>query len=172
MTCMSWYGGFPKMVGLPNWPMGFPTKNDQHLGCDMVGVPSNLRKQPYGKYSPSFKQTVFFNISNGVPEISSESTRRESTNPWGDTFYYQLMGFADEIAHQKSGQKPGGAVHGGMAGWRSRGVFSPGSEFQAVSLSNGKNKLGGVFKKKNIFTPIWGTFPFWLIFFKWVETTN
>ena len=25
------------MVGLPNWPMGFPTKNDQHLGCEMGG---------------------------------------------------------------------------------------------------------------------------------------
>ena len=23
-----------------------------------------------------------------------------------------------------------------------------------------------------IFTPTWGRFPFWLIFFKWVETTN
>ena len=23
-----------------------------------------------------------------------------------------------------------------------------------------------------IFTPIWGRFPFWLTFFKWVETTN
>ena len=23
-----------------------------------------------------------------------------------------------------------------------------------------------------IFTPIWGRFPFWLLFFKWVETTN
>ena len=23
-----------------------------------------------------------------------------------------------------------------------------------------------------IFTPIWGRFPFWLIFFRWVETTN
>ena len=23
-----------------------------------------------------------------------------------------------------------------------------------------------------IFTPTWGTFPFWLIFFKWVESTN
>ena len=23
-----------------------------------------------------------------------------------------------------------------------------------------------------IFTPIWGRFPFWLMFFKWVETTN
>ena len=58
--------------------MGFPTKNDQHLGCEMVGFPSNLRKQPYGKYSLSFKQTVWkYNISNGVPEISSESTRRE-----------------------------------------------------------------------------------------------
>ena len=24
----------------------------------------------------------------------------------------------------------------------------------------------------SMFTPIWGRFPFWLIFFKWVETTN
>ena len=24
----------------------------------------------------------------------------------------------------------------------------------------------------SIFTPIWGRFPFWLIFFRWVETTN
>ena len=24
---------FPKMVGFPNSPWGFPTKNDQHLGC-------------------------------------------------------------------------------------------------------------------------------------------
>ena len=31
------YGGFPKMV-IPNWPMGFPTKNDHDLGCEM-GVP-------------------------------------------------------------------------------------------------------------------------------------
>ena len=30
--------------------------------------------------------------------------------------------------------------------------------------------LGGRFKY--FFTPIWGRFPIWLIFFKWVETTN
>ena len=29
---------FPKMVGFPNKPMGFPTENDQNLGCEM-GVP-------------------------------------------------------------------------------------------------------------------------------------
>ena len=32
--------------------------------------------------------------------------------------------------------------------------------------------LGGGFKYFFIFTPIWGRFPFWLIFFKGVETTN
>ena len=32
--------------------------------------------------------------------------------------------------------------------------------------------LGGFFKYFGIFTPIWGRFPFWLIFFRWVETTN
>ena len=33
-------------------------------------------------------------------------------------------------------------------------------------------KRGGGFKQFFIFTPIWGRFPFWLIFFKWVEITN
>ena len=32
--------------------------------------------------------------------------------------------------------------------------------------------LGGGFKWCFIFTPIWGRFSIWLIFFKWVETTN
>ena len=27
------------MVGFPNKPMGSPTKNDQHLGCEMGGFP-------------------------------------------------------------------------------------------------------------------------------------
>ena len=31
--------------------------------------------------------------------------------------------------------------------------------------------IGGV-KYFFIFNPIWGNFPFWLIFFRWVETTN
>ena len=29
------YAGFPKMVGFPNKPIIFPTKHDQHLGCEM-----------------------------------------------------------------------------------------------------------------------------------------
>ncbi len=32
--------------------------------------------------------------------------------------------------------------------------------------------LGGGFKYLFIFTPIWGRLSFWLIFFRWVETTN
>ena len=32
--------------------------------------------------------------------------------------------------------------------------------------------LGGGFKYFFIFTPTWGNDPIWLIFFKWVETTN
>ncbi len=32
--------------------------------------------------------------------------------------------------------------------------------------------LGGGFKHFFMFTPIWGRFPFWLIFLRWVETTN
>ena len=33
-------------------------------------------------------------------------------------------------------------------------------------------KTGWWFQIFFIFTPIWGRFPFWLIFFRWVETTN
>ena len=36
-----------------------------------------------------------------------------------------------------------------------------------------KGRLGGGFKYFFfIFIPVWGRFPFWLIFFRWVETTN
>ncbi len=55
----------------------------------------------------------------------------------------------------------------------------------AVKIAFGFNKyemynqnikilLGGGFKFQAffIFTPIWGRFPLWLIFFRWVETTN
>ena len=29
----------PKMAGFPNKPMGFPTKKDHDLGCEMGGNP-------------------------------------------------------------------------------------------------------------------------------------
>ena len=50
--------GLPKMVGLPNKPMGFPTKNDQHLGCEM-GVPPFKETPIYGsnRILPSLKLT-------------------------------------------------------------------------------------------------------------------
>ena len=32
-------GATPKMVGFPNKPMGFPTKNDHDLGCEMAVPP-------------------------------------------------------------------------------------------------------------------------------------
>ena len=35
-----------------------------------------------------------------------------------------------------------------------------------------QNYLGGGFKYFFIFVPSWGRFPIWLVFFKWVETTN
>ena len=40
------------------------------------------------------------------------------------------------------------------------------------ALINPNQFLGGGFELSFIFTPIWGNDPFWLIFFKWVETTN
>jgi len=37
------------MVGFPNKPMGFPNKNNQHLGCEM-GVPP-FKETPICKYT-------------------------------------------------------------------------------------------------------------------------
>ena len=39
-------------------------------------------------------------------------------------------------------------------------------------LSLSLSLLGGGFSNIFMFTPIWWRFPFWLIFFRWVETTN
>ena len=43
------------------------------------------------------------------------------------------------------------------------------NKWAAFSL---ENPAGWWFQIFFIFTPIWGRFPIWLIFFKWVETTN
>ena len=40
------YGGFLKRWVSPT-TMGFPTRNDQHLGCEMGGKTHHLRKHPY-----------------------------------------------------------------------------------------------------------------------------
>ena len=44
--------------------------------------------------------------------------------------------------------------------------------FLGVSFGGMKVCLGGGFKYFSFFTPLWGRFSFWLIFFKGVETTN
>ena len=36
------------MVGVPNKPMGFPTKNDQNLGCEMGVTPISTWDRPAG----------------------------------------------------------------------------------------------------------------------------
>ena len=37
---------FPKMVGFPNKLMGFPTKNDQHLGLEKWGENAPFKETP------------------------------------------------------------------------------------------------------------------------------
>ena len=39
-------------------------------------------------------------------------------------------------------------------------------------IHNSKPFAGWWFQRFWIFTPVWGRFPFWLIFFRWVETTK
>ena len=41
-----------------------------------------------------------------------------------------------------------------------------------ISYNEAKGGSGWWFQRFFIFTPTWGRFPFWLIYFKWVETTN
>ena len=54
-------------------------------------------------------------------------------------------------------------------------VFQPSTTSGAKMLVSGRvilSKSRWWFQIFFIFIPIWGRFPFWLIFFKWVETTN
>jgi len=53
------------MVGLPNKPMGFPTKNDQHLGW-RLGVPPFKETPMWGNYNnnaPTENKVVFGRFS-------------------------------------------------------------------------------------------------------------
>ena len=54
----------------------------------------------------------------------------------------------------------------GEGGWK----FSQGSYHQSVYPSYHNHLVGGF--KYVFFIPTWGNDPIWLIFFKWVETTN
>ena len=61
-------------------------------------------------------------------------------------------------------------ILGGGSVWGFQGMWEKNS---LRSLAGDKqNSAGWWFQTFFIFTPIWGRFPFWLIFFKWVETTN
>ncbi len=56
-------------------------------------------------------------------------------------------------------------------GWSGHDLEISGSFFNPwKSLAQSKTRWW--FQTFFIFTPIWGRFPFWLIFFRWVETTN
>ena len=50
--------------------------------------------------------------------------------------------------------------------------FPQGRALFAEHISNCLSWSRWWFQIVIIFTPIWGRFPFWLIFFRWVETTN
>ena len=135
-----------------------------------------------------------------APNISSLDTSRE--NRWNQPIYdhdhdrepITSSQTPDRIFHQKKEchttwtsisnppgvlecEQPWGVPHRKMAWWNT-GVTWPlgdrswGSKkwlrFQNTVLYQAR----WWFQILSIFTPIWGRFPFWLIFFKWVETTN
>ena len=64
------------MVGLPNKPMGFPTKNDQHLGCVVWG------------YIPPFKETPICKQRELIDQHRTSlflTTEIVVVNPGGDS---------------------------------------------------------------------------------------
>ena len=75
---------------------------------------------------------------------------------------------------------PGPTLAGMHSSWLAAGGMLPGGAAQWYLATPGKLKgaqwvnisLDGGFKYFFIFTPTWGNDPIWLIFFKWVETTN
>ena len=70
VSSLRYIWGFPKMVGDPNKPMGVPTKNDQHLGCEM-GVPP-FKETPISCLS---LQQISFASGPGTLEFRSQSRR-------------------------------------------------------------------------------------------------
>ena len=52
--------------------------------------------------------------------------------------------------------------------WRNQ----TGNFIRQIFTRRGRSCSGWWFQFFFLFTPTWGRFPFWLIFFRWVETTN
>ena len=70
------------MVGFPNKPMGFPTKNDQHLGCEME-VPPFKETYPHRSYEI---------LHQNQPEVFESDIQPESSlahimTPWSSKIY-------------------------------------------------------------------------------------
>ena len=99
--------------------------------------------------------------------------------PWRKRFLPVLQGNLDEW-HQTSSWSSWWPILFGRNQFRSLLQYS-----KVVRFSNNDTGLCEVVDKNSfqtmsrwwfqtfiIFTPIWGRFPFWLIFFTWVETTN
>ena len=89
--------GFPKMVGFPNKPTGFPTKNDQHLGCEM-GVPP-FKETPISCHMslPTGRRWIDVNVPTHEffgPAVlpSKSSTRRSQPHVVGGTKYKKKHG--------------------------------------------------------------------------------
>jgi len=80
----------------------------------------------------------------------------------------------DHPTNQPFFRKPGKSLRRRVLKTRSSAKnFSPNSD--AIVASNGLcTTQSWVVKLQTFFsfTPTWGRFPFWLIFFRWVETTN
>ena len=84
------------------------------------------------------------------------------------TFWVYTNFVSKRLEKEPTGRKGGWSS---VTTYRDFGVIGPlvsGMKKNVVVI----NSSGWWFQISFIFTPIWGRFPFWPIFFRWVETTN
>ena len=88
---------FPKMVGFPNWPMGFPTQND-HFGVEIGGY-HHLRKHPnilwVLKYSENF---IPYNLRFACSLVRQKLT---TTKWWRDVSHGIESVKHHQLSHEK-----------------------------------------------------------------------
>ena len=89
-------------------------------------------------------------------------TLRNAKPSWG--FYQQLLAF--RTSWQSFWWHPGVWVPTHHMSLSSREGWGSGPQFLVVNIELG----GGNSNIFGIFTLMWGRFPLWLIFFKWIET--
>ena len=133
------------------WIMQNPLEKKKHVFFDGGRVKTS------GSSSPNF--LILFLLGRINKSRSYPGSKKKSIHH--GYFFSKADVFADISAW--IGWLLGSFFHHGPPRWQS---------LNDPEVSNFQKWTGCWFQIFFIFTPIWGRFPFWLIFVKWVETTN